>query len=362
MINVSRPDIGQAEIDAVTEVLKSGNIASGHRVHNFEEAFSEYVEQVYGIATSSGTTALHTALLTVGVKAGDEVICPAYSFFSTGSMISACSAKPIFSDIYNESYSIWVDEVENLITEKTKAIIAVHMFGREAKNIDTLCKMCIDYNVPLIIDSCQAPTRWSAIYGDITCYSFYATKNMTTGEGGMMTTNNDSYADTARQIINHGQSARYKHTRIGYNYRMTDIAAAIGLVQLEKIDMYNDRRREIAMLYDKYLRGTLHLYVPEIVENHAYHQYTVEVFTKQREPIRECLKERGIETAIHYPEIIPKQPIYRKYYSGIKFPAASKTVARILSLPCNNVITNNEVKTVSDALKQCLSHKREMSE
>jgi perosamine synthetase len=359
-IPVSQPCIGEEEIQAVVEVLESGKLASGEVVEDFEHKFSEYVGKGYGVATSSGTTALITALMSIGIGNGDEVICPAYSFFSTASMISACGATPVFSDIYKGCYSIDVDKVEDLITTDTRCIIAVHMFGREAENIEYLSQLCDEYNLTLIVDSCQAPAPWSAQHGGISCYSFYATKNLTTGEGGMLVSDDEGVMDTASQIISHGQCEKYKHVRMGFNFRMTNIAAAIGVAQLSKIDTFNTRRMEIAALYKKMLGsiGSGSLTLPHIVQNHVFHQYAVEVYAAKRPRLQDYLSERGIDTAIHYPVIIPQQPIYRRQYKDEKFPVSLHTSRKILSLPCNNVITDVEIKEISENIVDFLSHKR----
>ncbi len=350
MIKVAKPDIGQEEIDAVKDVLESGNIARGSVVEEFESDFATYVHVDSATATNSGTSAIHTALLAAGVGHGDEVICPAFSFFSSASMVSACGATPVFVDIKLDTYTIDINTIEENITKNTKAIIAVSLYGREIDNINRLYELCKEYNLMLIIDACQSPAPWAAYYCDIACFSFYATKNITTGEGGMVVTNNEDLANEIQLIINHGQEQKYKHTRIGFNYRMTNIAAAIGIWQLEKLSLNTRRRREIAQYYDKNLIDRI--IKPEIIDNHIFHQYVIRCFSHEhRYKLKEYLNSHLIETAIHYPIIIPHQPIYRKFYVGKKYPISEKCAATVLSLPCYPQLTDSELFVICDEIK-----------
>jgi len=228
----------------------SGMLASGPKVTAFEQAFASLCRTSHAVAVSNGTTALHASLLAAGVGPGDEVIVPAFSFFATASSVSMCGATPVFCDIDERTFNIDPARIGDLVTPKTKAVIGVHLFGQPF-DVPAVQQVCKSHNLALIEDAAQAhgallhgePVGGFGNYG---CFSFYATKNLITGEGGMVTTNDKSAMERLRIIINHGQSEKYLHTRLGYNYRMTDIAAAIGLVQLKKLDKFNARRRKNA--------------------------------------------------------------------------------------------------------------------
>jgi dTDP-4-amino-4,6-dideoxygalactose transaminase len=240
------------EIEAINEVLRSGILAQGPKVREFEEQFAEYIGTEYAVATNSGTSALHTALASLGVGKGDEVITTTFSFTSTASCILMQGAKPVFCDIDKKTFNINPDEIEKRINNRTKAIIVVHLYGQPC-DMKRVMEICEDCNLTLIEDACQAhgaeyEGKKVGSFG-VGCFSFYATKNMTTGEGGMITTNDDNVAKISRMIRDHGQEERYLHAMLGYNYRMTDIAAAIGLAQLKKVERFNEQRIKNATYY-----------------------------------------------------------------------------------------------------------------
>jgi perosamine synthetase len=298
------------------------------------------------LATTSGTTAIHTALLACGVKPGDEVISPAFSFFSTASMISAIGATPVFVDVMKDGL-INANEIYNNITNKTKAVIAVNLYGKAIPDIRLIEEICSDYNVYLIIDACQSPARFGGAYGNISCFSFYATKNITTGEGGMVVTYKDELLNRCSKIINHGQEGKYNHVCIGYNYRMTNIAAAIGLAQMKRLDAINKRRREIAGMYNDGIEIPPSR-KPEIIDDHVFHQYVIK--SDKRDDLSLHLSNHGIETAIHYPKPIPRQPVYRKIYKDKKYPMSEQLSDTVLSIPCHPGLTDEDVATVIEAI------------
>ncbi len=257
-IPVARPAIGQDEISAVTAVLESGKLAAGEHVAEFEKLFADYCGTTHAIAVNNGTAALHAALLAADIGHGDEVIVPAFSFIATATAVSMTGAKPVFADVNEQTYNIDPQKVEDCITSKTRAVIGVHLFGQPF-DIPGIQNICESHNLMLIEDAAQAHgAMWNGEktggFGQFGCFSFYATKNMTTGEGGMVTTSEKVSAERLRLIINHGQSEKYLHTRIGYNYRLTDIAAAIGIIQLKKLEKFNNRRRKNAEYYDTHIR------------------------------------------------------------------------------------------------------------
>lgn len=353
MIKMADPIIKEEEIAAVNEVLKSGNIAAGKKVAQFEQEFATYVDKKYAVATNSGTSALHTALLACGVARNHEVIVPAFSFFATAMTATACNAELCFVDVGLDG-NLNVEEVEDNITSDTRAVVAVNLYGKIVDEINVLETMCKDYNIFLIVDSCQCPSKEGARYGDVSCFSFYATKNITTGEGGMIVTNNKGIEENSRMCINHGQKEKYIHTNIGFNYRMTDISAAIGIEQLKRLDAITKRRREIAMMYEKDLKlGRLQRYPvntyplngkPEITDTHVFHQYVI--IDENRTHLSRFLEENGIQTAVHYPKPIPRQPFYNKFYKDIEIPTAEMLSDTVLSLPCHPGLTDEDVAYV----------------
>ncbi len=252
-IPVARPAIGQEEISAVTEVLESGMLASGERVVEFEKKFADFCGTNHAVAVNNGTAALHAALLAADIGPGDEVIVPAFTFVATASAVAMCGAKPIFADVDEQTFNIDPRHAEERVTPKTSAIIGVHLFGQPC-DIEALQEICESHSLKFIEDAAQAHGalyKGSRVggFGHFGCFSFYATKNMITGEGGMVTTSEKAYNERLRLIINHGQSEKYLHTRLGYNYRMTDIGAALGIVQLKKLEKFNLRRRKNAEFY-----------------------------------------------------------------------------------------------------------------
>ena len=282
MIPVGKPSLGEEEIEAVSAILRSGMLAQGPRVEEFEKKFARYSDTPIGIAVNSGTAALHAVLLALGIGPGDEVIVPAFTFFATASSVCMCGARPVFADVDEDTFNLSIESLEEQLTPKTRAVIGVHLFGQPF-DVRPVAEICGERGIHFIEDAAQAH---GAIYhgkkvgsfGIAGCFSFYPTKNMTTGEGGMVTTADPDLAGTIRRYINHGQQEKYLHTCIGYNFRMTDIGAAIGLAQLEKLDSFNKKRRETASYYDTHIRCP-GIILPERTPGteHVYHQYVLRV-------------------------------------------------------------------------------------
>jgi len=279
-IPVARPAIGQEEISAVTSVLESGMLASGDRVAEFEKKFADFCGSNHAVAINNGTAALHAALLAAGIGPGDEVIVPAFTFVATATAVAMCGAKPVFADVDEKTFNIDPRQVAERITPRTKAVIGVHLFGQPC-DIEALQEICESKSLKFIEDAAQAhgamyKNAKAGSFGHLACFSFYATKNMITGEGGMVTTSDKAYNARLRLLINHGQSEKYLHTILGYNYRMTDIGAALGLVQLKKLEKFNLRRRKNAEFYNANL-SVKGLSLPFVgsARNHVYHQYVL---------------------------------------------------------------------------------------
>ncbi|MBR1368162.1 aminotransferase DegT [Methanocalculus chunghsingensis] len=356
MIPIAQPDLGDEEVEAATEVIRSGMLASGPKVAAFEEAFAGYCSTQHAIATSNGTTSLHAGLLAAGIGPGDEVIVPAFTFFATASTIAMCGATPVFADVDPKTFTIDPASVAEAITQKTKAVMGVHLFGQPF-DLNALQEICSDHTLMLFEDAAQAhgaeyQGRRVGSFGTFGSFSFYPTKNMTTGEGGMITTNDPEIARKARLYTNHGQSEKYLHTLLGYNYRMTDIAAAIGLVQLGRLEQYTDQRRENARYYDTHIRAP-GIITPAIMHDarHVYHQYVIRVTDEcplSRDDLMAYLRDNGIGTAVHYPIALPDQPVFADHKT--ECPVARTLAKSVLSLPVHPRITMKDCETVCRAL------------
>jgi dTDP-4-amino-4,6-dideoxygalactose transaminase len=366
MIPIARPMIGADEQAAVHRVLASGQLIQGELVAEFERRFAELCRVREAIAVSSGTAALHLALLAHGIGLGDEVITTAFSFAATANVLLLVGATPVFVDIEPDTYNIDPAQVEIALTPRTKAILPVHLYGNPAdmKRLECLART---NNLAIIEDACQAHAAkidGKPVGGFGTaCFSFYATKNMTTGEGGMVTTNNPAIAQRVRLMRSHGQQARYYHTDIGYNLRMTEIQAAIGLVQLEKLEQFTERRIANAHFLTEHLDGSLQVPIARPGHRHVYHQYTVRVPRNRDEWVTQ-LQARGIGTSIHYPTPIYKQPFYQgldtrfrvlsadrnSYLDGAtsraQLPETEKAAEQVLSLPVHPALCEQELSTI----------------
>lgn len=348
MIKVSEPYFDSREREAVARVIASGNIASGVEVKKFEEEFAKHVGKNHAIAVSSGTAALMAAMMDLDCTG--NIIVPAFSFPATAIIPDMFGGTLVFADIMRD-YSISLQDIKNKITPMTDAVIPVHLYGRRCEDMDEIYEVCCDNGVSCIVDSCQAPSRWSATPCDIACYSFYATKNITTGEGGMIVTDDGVAAESMRQIINHGQIKKYTHTTSGINLRLTDIAAAMGRVQLDKYDDILAKRKHIAKYYsENIVSGVVHKRMYE--DNmHDYHQYVVNVNPiANRDKVQKYLYSRDIETAVHYPMPIYKQPLFRNSYKGVSCRMADSVSKVVLSLPCHPGITQEQLEFIVETI------------
>ena len=357
MIPIAKPFIGDEEIKEVEAVLRSGFIAQGPKVAEFEEKFADYIGTRHAIATSSGTTALHVALLCAGIGKGDEVITTPFSFAATANSVLYTGAKPVFVDIDPKTYNINPEQIEEAITDKTKAIMPVHLYGQPA-DMDPICKIAGDHDLKIIEDAAQAH---GAIYhgrkvgsiGDMACFSFYPTKNITTGEGGIITTDDDAFDKDARALRAHGESERYEHVTLGYNFRMTDIAAAIGVVQLKRLEEFNEKRIENAEYLTEHINTIGGIEPPYVAENvrHVFHQYTVRVKDGKRDELREFLNNEEIGTGIHYPRPIYKQKLYEDLGYTADCPEAEKAAAEVLSIPVNPTLSAEDFGKIVSVLQ-----------
>jgi len=353
-IPVAKPLIGDAEKRAVMDVLDSGQLAMGSRTEAFEKAFAEYVGAKHAIGVNSGTAALIVALQAHGVGPGDEVITTPFSFIATATSIIACGATPVFVDIDPFDLNLDPNQVEDAITDQTKAVMPVHLYGHPAR-IDEIQELCEDNGLALVEDAAQAhgaehAGRRVGTFGT-GCFSFYPTKNMTTGEGGIITTNDDEVARLCRIIRSHGQEVRYKHDYFGLNWRMQDMNAAIGLVQMDYIEDWNTSRIANAEKLASLIRA---VETPRVRDGdrHVFHQFTVRV-SRDRDGVQKQLQDAGIGSAVHYPIPIHQQPIMRQMGFGEgSFPVAEAAAGHVLSLPVHPSLGPEDVEYIAAALNR----------
>jgi perosamine synthetase len=351
VIPIARPQMGEEEKELVWSAMSSGALAQGARVRELEERFADFIGVPHAVATSSGTTALHLALLASEVGPGDEVITVPFTFFASASTILFTGARPVFVDVDEASFNIDVAQIEAAITPRTRAIMPVSLYGQPA-DLPAIADIAERRGLALVEDAAQSHgaaigDRRSGSWG-AGCFSFYPTKNMTTGEGGMVTTADPAVADRARLMREHGMRVRYRHEMVGYNFRMTDIHASIGLAQLAKLPGYNARRRQIAARYDRELRGVI---TPRVLPGvtHVYHQYTIRV--NRRDEFVDRLKERGVGTGIYYPIPVHRQkPLLELGYGDLPFPVSERLCGEVLSIPVHPSLTDDEVETVIAAV------------
>lgn len=359
MISIAKPCITEDEINAVVDVMKSGMIACGATVTQFENEFAEYAGAKYGIATTSGTTALEVALRAMGIKEGDKVITTAYSFIASTNSIVYVGATPVFVDIDPDTFNIDLDALKKALEDNpdAKAMLIVHLFG-QACNMDEILKLAKEYDVMVLEDCAQAHgAMWGdkkvGSFGTAAAFSFYPTKNMTTGEGGIVLTNDAQIAENAKMIINHGMKVRYTHDIVGYNYRMTNIAAAIGLEQLKKIDAFNNaRRKNAAYLSENISNPDIQTPVVDDNSRHVFHQYTIRVKNGRRDELIKLLEENEIGYGIFYPLSIPEQPCYNDFNFCTVWDKTDEIKKEVLSLPVHPSLTEEEVATVAKVINK----------
>jgi dTDP-4-amino-4,6-dideoxygalactose transaminase len=358
-VDIAAPQLDERESARVSEVVESGRLAAGETVSEFEAAFADFCDTEHAVATSNGTTALHTALHALGIGEGDRVVTTPFSFVASANAIRFCGAEPVFADIDPETYNLDPHAVESVIREadgEIDAILAVHLYGLPA-DMDRLGEIAETYDLALIEDAAQAHGarhngRPVGSIGDVGTFSFYPTKNMTTGEGGAVVTDREDVAERAARFVNHGRDDSYRHVDLGHNYRLTNLAAAIGLVQLEKLPQFNRARRNNAAELTDLLEDTPVIPPVEPVERrHVYHQYTIR--TQRREAIREALSAAGVDTGVYYPIPIHEQPAYEGVDASA--PVASRAAEEVLSLPIHPETTEADRRTIARTIRE-VSH------
>ncbi len=351
-IPIADPDLGEKEARRVADVIESGMVADGPTVRQFESEFAAYSEADHAVATSNGTTALHAAFEGLGIGEGDQVLTTPFSFIASANTIRLAGAEPVFADIDPETYNLDPEAVEKRLADddgNIAAILAVHLYGLPA-DIEPLADLAEEYDLALVEDAAQAhgatyQGRRVGSLGDAACFSFYPTKNMTTGEGGMITTDRADVAERAARYVNHGRSGTYEHVELGHNFRMTSISAAMGLAQLEKLPDYVAARRENARKLTERLRGQPAVATPFEPPHarHAYHQYTIRCL--DRDGLKAYLEDSGIGTGIYYPTPIHEQPAYD--HIDVEAPVAEQTAEEVLSLPVHPELSTDDVRTIA---------------
>ena len=353
-IPVAGVDIRPGDVSAVAEVLQSGKLRQGAISSEFESAFATRVGAENAVAVSSGTAALHLAYLAM-FGPGDEVIVPSFTFVATASMLLAVGAIPVFADVDPQTFTLSLADVEQRITPRTAGIVGVHLFGN-ACDIDGLTEIAARHGLALVWDAAQSlgteyRTREVGSYPVAACYSFYPTKNITTGEGGMVATDDASLASKLRLSRSQGASGKYVHTQLGFNYRMTDLEAALGLRQLARLDEYLERRRANAAILSAGLADVPGVLPPVATPHarHTYNQYSILVgwdgAKVARDELAEELSARGVQTAVHYPRPLHRQPMFDHGFAGLE--VSERLSGSILALPVHPRVSTDQAERVA---------------
>lgn len=350
MIPAAKPLVGDEERAAVDRVMRSGMLAQGPEVAAFEEEFSALVAGRHSIAVNSGTSALHMAFIASGIRPGDEVIVPSFSFAATANSVALAGGVPVFVDVELDHFAMAPDAVEAAITPRTRAIMPVHLYGHPA-NLVALTAIAEKHDLLLFEDAAQAHAasvdgKPVGAWGVAASFSFYPTKNMTSGEGGMITTGSDEVARMSRLLRNQGMERRYENEIIGFNTRMTDIHAAIGRVQLTKLAGWTEQRQRNAQFLSDNLRGVV---TPPVASNavHVFHQYTVRIVDHDRDKFAEQLTARGVGNGVYYPTPIHRLP---SFGLTLDLPETEKATQQVLSLPVHPALTPDDLSTIVEVV------------
>lgn len=352
-IPIANPCVSKDAKDAVCEVLDSGMLADGEVVRQFEDEFADYVGVKHAVATSSGTTALHAMLEAAGIGEGDIVLTTPFSFIASANAIKHAGAEVAFADVRSDTFNLNPDAVRTVLAERddVTALMPVHLYGLPA-DMDAFWEIARKHDLLLFEDAAQAhgatyDSEMVGSLGDAGAFSFYPTKNMTTGEGGMITTDDDQIAERARRLIDHARTSGYEHVEIGYNYRMTNIQAAIGREQLSRLPDWVDERRANARQLTVSLGDIDDIVTPTVPDQHehAFHQYTIRC--QERDRLRDRFTAANIGVSVYYPKPIPQQ---RPYSDNESPPTAQRLSETVLSLPVHPQVSSSDIDRIVDQI------------
>ena len=349
----------EEEIAAAVKVLRSGLLRQGQECDAFEQEFAQKVGAKYAVVSANGTAALHLAYMTF-LQPGEEVLVPSFTFIATGSMVTMVGGKPVFCDVDPETFLIDLEDAEKKVTARTRAIAPVHLFGNVC-DVGAIQAFAKKHDLVVVWDAAQAhgatfENQDVGGFADFVCYSFYPSKNMFVGEGGITCTHSEDYEHQMRFMRTHGQTGKYLHTMLGLNYRMTDVEAAIGREQLRRLDEMLEWRRKNAAILSRGLEGLTGMQPQKIspATEHAWHQYCVVIDKKRfgltRDQLAEALKKQGISTGIHYPRGIHQQPIFEELYGKSHLPNTEYLAENILALPVHHGLTEEDVVRVLEVI------------
>ncbi len=353
-----------AEIEAALRVLRSGALRQGKECAAFEEEFAEKVGAKYAVTCANGSAALHLAYMAF-LQPGDEVLVPSFTFIATASMVSISGGIPVFCDVDPETFLIDLKHAESKITPRTRAIAPVHLFGNPC-DVDAVDAFAKKYGLIIVWDAAQAhgatfKDKDVGSFDDFVCYSFYPSKNMFVGEGGMICTNNSEFENKLRYMRTHGQTGKYYHTMMGLNYRMTDVEATIGREQLKRLDDMVTLRRRNAGILNRGLADVPGIRLQKITSGgeHAWHQYCVvvepESFGCTRDELADRLKEKGVATGVHYPRGLHQQPVFEALYGKCRLPNTEYLAEHILALPVHHGLTEEDINRIIQEIRSCQS-------
>jgi len=353
-VPIADPDVSPVARKRVERIMEEGRLAAGEEVRAFESAFADACECDHAVATSNGTTALHAALEGLGIGEGDRVVTTPFSFVATANAVRLAGADPVFADVDPETYALDPASVWSVVESvDVDALLVVHLYGHPAP-MDRLDAIASAHDLAVVEDAAQAhgaaiDGRPVGSFSDAACFSFYPTKNMTTGEGGMVVTDDPDVAERTRRFVDHGRTGRYEHATVGHNFRLTNLAAAIGLEQLQRLRGFVEVRRSNAATLDDLLAGTdLALPVETPRATHAYHQYTVR--TADRDELAAHLDDAGVDTGVYYPRPIHRQPAYDDVDS--RHPVAERLADEVLSLPVHPGLSPDDLRRIGAAVTE----------
>jgi len=363
-IPAAKPYIDDLDRKGVDEVLKSGILALGPNLKKFEEDFSNYLGVKYACAVSSGTAGLHVAVKSLGLKKDDEVITSPFSFIASSNCLLYENVKPVFVDIDEETFNMDPEKIEKAITKKTKTILVVHIFGQSAQ-MDPIIRLAEKYKLKIIEDSCESvgsnyKKSKTGTLGDVSVFAFYPNKQMTTGEGGIITTNRKDIYELSLSLRNQGRNLNsdwLTHDRLGYNYRMDEMSASLGVTQLKKLDWMIEEKAKIAFLYNKYLSNIKSIILPKTTKGntHSWFVYVIRITNGKRNQTMNALLKRGIQTKAYLP-VIHLQPFMKKEFGYRKgdFPISEKVSSETLALPLYIGLKDEDIKIVCDKIKKLI--------